>query len=95
MPTLDALRGSSPEADLYAARCVLQLRGCAAATAQLEAVAQQYPGSATGTRARNEAAACNRALSETDRPAATTGPGTPAAAKPSSPRAVPAEPARQ
>lgn len=95
-PKFEALQASSPEADLYAARCVLRVNGCGAAVPRLEVVASRYPGSDVASRARADSDACTRAQASRNAapnagPAATTGPGTPggggAAGRPSAPKA--------
>jgi len=95
-PKFEALRASSPEADLYAARCVLRANGCSAGVPRLDDVASRYAGTEVATRARADSDACTR-LQASKRaapnagPAATTGPGTPggggAAGRPSAPKA--------
>ena len=93
-PTFEALRASSPEADLYAARCVLRVNGCSAAVPRLDGVASRHAGTDVGNRARADSEACTRAQASknaTPNAAATTGPGTPsgggAAGRPSAPKA--------
>ena len=93
-PTFEAMRASSPEADLYAARCVLRVNGCSAAVPRLDGVASRHPGTDVGNRARTDSEACTRAQASKNaapNAAATTGPGTPsgggAAGRPSSPKA--------
>ncbi|HSO33727.1 MAG TPA: hypothetical protein VLT33_14435 [Labilithrix sp.] len=99
LPRFEALRGSNPEADLYAARCVQRINGCAAAVPRFDATAQRNAGTDVGNRARVEGDACTQRLQASKTaapnagPAATTSPGTPgggAAGRPSTPKA-PAE----
>ena len=95
LPRFEALRASSPEADLYAARCVQRLSGCGAAIPRFDGVASRNAGSDIGNRARAESESCSVRLqaAKTPAPAATapTGPGTPggggAAGRPSAPKA--------
>ena len=102
LPKFEALRASSPEADLYAARCVLRLSGCSAAIPRFDGVASRNAGSGIGNQARAESDSCNLLLQAAKNAApnaapaatATTGPGTPggggAAGRSSAPKA-PAE----
>ena len=102
LPKFAALRASSPEADLYAARCVLRLSGCSAAIPRFDGVASRNAGSGIGNQARAESDSCNLLLQAAKNAApnaapaatATTGPGTPggggAAGRSSAPKA-PAE----
>lgn len=102
LPRFEALRASSPEADLYAARCVLRLSGCSAAIPRFDGVASRNAGSGIGNQARAESDSCNLRLQAAKNAApnaapaatATTGPGTPggggAAGRSSAPKA-PAE----
>ena len=102
LPRFEVLRASSPEADLYAARCVLRLSGCSAAIPRFDGVASRNAGSGIGNQARAESDSCNLLLQAAKNAApnaapaatATTGPGTPggggAAGRSSAPKA-PAE----
>jgi thioredoxin-like negative regulator of GroEL len=58
LPRFNALRANNPEADLYAARCVLHTSGCAAAAPRFDAVAQRNKGTAVGSRAQLEGGSC-------------------------------------
>ena len=95
LPRFEALRASSPEADLYAARCIQRLSGCGAAIPRFDGVASRNAGSDIGNRARAESESCSVRLQAAKNPApaatATTGPGTPggggAAGRPSAPKA--------
>lgn len=58
LPRFEALSGSDPEADLYAARCIAKTRGCAAAEARYDAAARTNAGTETGSRAQLEGARC-------------------------------------
>lgn len=89
LPTLEALAPSDPRADLLAARCVRNTRGCAAATARFDEVATRNSGNATGATATREKQQCQAAL---DHAEAKPGAGTPSThAKPAKP-AVEASP---
>lgn len=86
LPRFEALKASNPEAALYAARCIQRTRGCAAATPRFDAVAKGNSGTEVGSRARLEADSCEAKAAAGPAPAATTGPGTPGAGKPASPK---------
>lgn len=58
LPRFEALSGSDPEADLYAARCIAKTRGCAAAEARYDAAARTNAGTESGSRAQLEGARC-------------------------------------
>ncbi len=58
LPRFEALTGSNPEADLYAARCIAKTRGCSAAEARYDAAARTNAGTETGSRAQLEGARC-------------------------------------
>jgi hypothetical protein len=61
LPKLEALKSSNPEAELYAARCVQQMRGCPAAGARYDSAAQANAGTPVGERANLEGARCYQA----------------------------------
>ena len=58
LPKLEALSATTPEADLYAARCIAKTRGCAAAGARFDKAAQTNAGTEVGSRAQLEGAKC-------------------------------------
>ena len=58
LPRLEALSASTPEADLYAARCIAKTRGCAAAEPRFDRAAQTNAGTEIGSRAQLEGAKC-------------------------------------
>ena len=58
LPKLEALSATTPEADLYAARCVAKTRGCAAAEPRFDRAAQTNAGTEVGSRAQLEGAKC-------------------------------------
>ena len=58
LPKLEALSASTPEADLYAARCIAKTRGCAAAEPRFDRAAQTNAGTEIGSRAQLEGAKC-------------------------------------
>jgi len=58
LPKLEALSASTPEADLYAARCIAKTRGCAAAEPRFDKAAQTNAGTEIGSRAQLEGARC-------------------------------------
>ncbi|MDB4943981.1 MAG: hypothetical protein JWP97_3515, partial [Labilithrix sp.] len=96
LTTFDALKGSSPDAALYAALCVKNMSGCNAALGRLAAVSSRYPGTSAAARARNETGACYQASRQaapaaaaTTTATATAGPGVPSNAKASPKKAAP------
>ena len=58
LPKLEALSATTPEADLYAARCIAKTRGCAAAEPRFDRAAQTNAGTEVGSRAQLEGAKC-------------------------------------
>ena len=57
MPKLEALKGSNPEAELYAARCIAKTGNCA----RFDTAAERNAGTDTGNRATIEGARCYQA----------------------------------
>jgi len=57
---LEPITASSPQAELLAARCLAQTKGCAAALPRFEDAARRAPGTETGSHAALEAARCLR-----------------------------------
>jgi hypothetical protein len=64
LPRFEALKTTTPEADLYAARCVAKTRGCAAAAPRFDAAATTNAGTETGSRARLEGGQCYQAIGQ-------------------------------
>ena len=65
LPRFEALKASNPEAELYAARCLLRTKGCGAATAaRFDTAAQRNSGTETGSRARIEGAKCYQQMGQ-------------------------------
>ncbi len=64
LPRFEALKATTPEAELYAARCVMRTSGCGAAAPRFDTAAQRNSGSVAGSRARIEGAKCYQQLNQ-------------------------------
>jgi hypothetical protein len=64
LPRFEALKATTPEADLYAARCVAKTRGCAAAAPRFDAAAASNAGTEAGSRARLEGGQCYQSIGQ-------------------------------
>jgi hypothetical protein len=58
LPKLEALANKNGEADLYAARCVEQTRGCSAAAPRYDAAARRHAGTSIASEATLDSARC-------------------------------------
>jgi hypothetical protein len=58
LPRFEALAATNPEAELYAARCIANTKGCGAAIARYDSAARRTAGTESGSRAALEAARC-------------------------------------
>lgn len=59
LPRFQALAATTPEAELYVARCIANTSGCGAALAHYDRAASSNAGSESGSRAALEAARCS------------------------------------
>ncbi|HVM69478.1 MAG TPA: zf-HC2 domain-containing protein [Gaiellaceae bacterium] len=59
LPRFEALAPADPEAELYAARCIANTKGCGPAIARYDSAARRNAGSASGSQAALEAARCS------------------------------------
>jgi hypothetical protein len=58
LPKLETLSAANPEAELYAARCLVHTKGCSSAVSRFDSAASRSLGTEISSRATLEAARC-------------------------------------